>query len=63
LELIAQIIKAGFGTRIFYISLDGFDTYANQFGAHAALLNELSDSVAAFHTDLAGGGQADRVAR
>jgi uncharacterized protein (DUF1501 family) len=62
LELIAQIIKAGFGTRIYYTSLDGFDTHANQLGTHAALLNELSDSVAAFHADLAAAGQADRVA-
>ena len=62
LELIAQIVKAGFGTRIFYTSLDGFDTHANQLGTHAALLNELSDSVAAFHKDLADAGQADRVA-
>ena len=38
LELVAQIIKAGFGTRIFYTSLDGFDTHANQLGTHAALL-------------------------
>ncbi len=56
LELIAQIIKADFGTRIFYTSLDGFDTHANQLGTHAALLNELSDSIAAFHDDLSGCG-------
>jgi uncharacterized protein (DUF1501 family) len=62
LELIAQIIKADFGTRIFYTSLDGFDTHANQLGTHAALLLELSDSIAAFHDDLAAAGQGDRVA-
>ncbi len=62
LELIARIIKAGFGTRIYYTSLDGFDTHANQLGAHAALLNEISDSIAAFHKDLSDAGQADRVA-
>ncbi len=62
LELIAQIIKAGFGTRIYYTSLDGFDTHANQLGAHAALMNQLSDSIAAFHKDLTNAGQADRVA-
>jgi uncharacterized protein (DUF1501 family) len=62
LELIAQIIKAGFGTRIYYTSLDGFDTHANQLGSHTGLLTELSDSIAAFHADLAGAGQADRVA-
>jgi len=62
LELIAQIIKAGFGTKIFYTSLDGFDTHANQLGTHAALLNELSDSLGAFHKDLADAGLSDRVA-
>ena len=62
LELIAQIVKAGFGTRIFYTTLDGFDTHANQLGTHAALLTELSDSLAAFHKDLTDAGQADRVA-
>jgi uncharacterized protein (DUF1501 family) len=62
LELIAQIIKAGFATRMFYTSLDGFDTHANQLGTHAALLTELSDSIAAFHADLKEAGEADRVA-
>jgi uncharacterized protein (DUF1501 family) len=62
LEVIARIIKAGFGTRIFYTSLDGFDTHANQLGSHAALLTELSDSIGAFHDDLAAAGQSDRVA-
>jgi uncharacterized protein (DUF1501 family) len=62
LELIAQIIKADFGTRIFYTSLDGFDTHANQLGTHAALLTELSDSVEAFHSDLSSTGHSDRVA-
>jgi uncharacterized protein (DUF1501 family) len=61
LELVAQMIKAGFGTRIFYTSLDGFDTHANQLGTHAALLTELSDSIAAFHDDLSAAGQSDRV--
>ncbi|MFO0908509.1 MAG: DUF1501 domain-containing protein [Isosphaeraceae bacterium] len=62
LALIAQVIKAGFGTRIFYTSLDGFDTHANQLGTHAALLTELSDAIAAFHKDLTEAKQADRVA-
>lgn len=62
LSLIGQVVKAGFGTRIFYTSLDGFDTHANQLGTHAALLSELSDAVAAFQRDLSESGQADRVA-
>ncbi len=62
LELIAQVIKAGFGTRIYYTNLDGFDTHANQAAPHSALLTELSDSISAFIADLAGSGHADRVA-
>jgi uncharacterized protein (DUF1501 family) len=62
LKLIAQIIKAGFNTRIYYTALDGFDTHANQPATHAALLTELSDSLAAFHADLAAAGHGDRVA-
>ena len=55
LEQVARIIKAGFGTRIYYTRQDGYDTHANQLGSHAALLTELSDSLAAFHDDLAEG--------
>lgn len=62
LELIAQIIKAGFNTKIYYTALDGFDTHANQPASHGALLTELSDSIAAFHADLSAAGQGDRVA-
>ncbi len=62
LKLIAQIIKAGFGTRLYYTALDGFDTHANQLASHAGLMTELGDSLAAFHADLAAAGQADRVA-
>lgn len=58
---IAQMIKAGFQTPIYYTSLDGFDTHANQLGSHAALLTELSDSIAEFHRDLAESKLADQV--
>lgn len=62
LGLISRIIKSGFKTRVYYTSLDGFDTHANQLGTHAALLTELSDAVAAFHNDLGDAGLGDRVA-
>ena len=32
LKLCAQLIDAGIGARIFYVSIDGFDTHANQGG-------------------------------
>ena len=61
LQTIAQMIDAGLRTRIYYVSLDGFDTHANQKQTHAALLGELSDSVAAFVHDLDERGHLDRT--
>ena len=61
LKIISQAITAELGTRIYYVSLDGFDTHSQQEGAHQALLNELSSAVAAFFGDLAGNKLDDRV--
>jgi uncharacterized protein (DUF1501 family) len=61
LKTIAQLIDAGLSTRIYYLDLDGFDTHANQAGAHAALLGELSGAVAAFIRDLDQHGHGQRA--
>jgi uncharacterized protein (DUF1501 family) len=61
LQLIAGLIDKGFGTRIFYVSLDGFDTHANQGPAHNTLLADLANSVAAFFQTLKTTGHAGRV--
>ena len=64
LKLAAQLIDAGIGARVFYVSLDGFDTHAGQGGAagvHANLLKQVSDAISAFYRDLAERGHKDRV--
>jgi uncharacterized protein (DUF1501 family) len=64
LKLAAQLIEAGLGARIFYVSIDGFDTHAGQggaTGAHANLLGEVSGAVTAFYKDLKARGHGDRV--
>jgi uncharacterized protein (DUF1501 family) len=64
LRLCAQLIDAGLGARIFYVSLENFDTHANQggiAGTHAQLLGQLSGAVTAFYKDLAARGHEDRV--
>jgi uncharacterized protein (DUF1501 family) len=61
LQLIAGLIAKSFGTRIFYVSLDGFDTHAGQGPTHTRLLSELSDSVAAFFRALKSSGHDGRV--
>jgi len=61
LKLAAQLIDAGLGARLFYVTLDGFDTHAGQLPLHANLLRDVSDSITAFYRDMAARGQGERV--
>lgn len=61
LKSVVQLIAGELGTRIFFLSLGGFDTHAQQAAAHRALLTEFSSAVAAFTRDLKGHGLQDRV--
>ena len=61
LKNIAHLIDAGLTTRVYYVSIDGFDTHSDQAAAHASLLDQVGGAIAAFTEDLAGHGQLDRV--
>jgi uncharacterized protein (DUF1501 family) len=61
LKLAAQLIDAGLGARLFYVTHDGFDTHAGQLPVHANLLREVSEAVTAFYRDLAARGNGERV--
>lgn len=68
LKIVASLICGGLGTRIYWVSTTGFDTHSNQVtngnvlnGAHADLLQGVSDSINAFQDDLQQLGVSDRV--
>ena len=61
LRLIAQMIVANMPTRVFYVTLGGFDTHSAQLNRHAGLLQELSQALSLFRQDLKAQGQLDRV--
>jgi uncharacterized protein (DUF1501 family) len=66
LHTAGQLIRAELGIRIFLTEQGGvppgtFDNHANQAGNHAAVLHELSESVAAFCDDLTRDRLLDRV--
>jgi uncharacterized protein (DUF1501 family) len=61
LKQIEQLISAGFGARVYYTSLDGFDTHSKQGLTHEPLLRELSESMSAFMAGLKARGLEDRV--
>ena len=68
LKIIARLIAGGMQTKVYYVTMGGFDTHAAQVvgtdtttGTHATLLKTLSDAVLAFQTDLAQLKVEDRV--
>lgn len=61
LQTVAKLITGGLGTRVYYLTMGGFDTHANQAGQHANLLGQLADAVAAFNADLESQGRGNDV--
>lgn len=68
LKIVARLIKGGLKTRIYMVSMGGFDTHASQvvstdttIGTHATLLQRVSDAVKAFQDDLKFLSVEDRV--
>jgi len=53
LSLVARLIKGNLGTKIYMVSLDGFDTHAEQPDQHQLLLSSVAKAVKDFYADLA----------
>ena len=61
LQVISRLILAGVTTQIYYVTLDGFDTHANQPAVHEALLRQWSEAVSAFTERMKEAGHEERV--
>ncbi|HZQ36419.1 MAG TPA: DUF1501 domain-containing protein [Dehalococcoidia bacterium] len=61
LKTIAAMIAGGLPTRVYYVSLGGFDTHANQLNRHDQLMTQLAQGVSAFWADLKAQKNDDRV--
>ncbi|GAB4049275.1 DUF1501 domain-containing protein [Spirosoma litoris] len=68
LKIVARLIGGGLRTKVYLVSLSGFDTHAKQVeaddtttGAQAQLLRRVSEAVGAFMDDLKGLNATDRV--
>ena len=48
----ARLIKGNLNSKVYYTSLNGFDTHDNQINTHARVLIELNDAVYSFYQDL-----------
>lgn len=68
LKIVARLIHGGLKTKIYFVSLGGFDTHSaqvdasdNTIGTHANLLGRLSTAIKTFQDDLTLQGIADKV--
>ncbi|MFT3845421.1 MAG: DUF1501 domain-containing protein [Lacibacter sp.] len=67
LKIVARLVKGGLKTRVYMVSMGGFDNHSQQTnadtstGTHATLMQRLSEAVKAFQDDITNLGVADRV--
>jgi uncharacterized protein (DUF1501 family) len=61
LKMVAQVIAGNLGTRLFSVSMGGFDTHANQKDNQNKLFVQMGDAIDAFMQDLANMKQQDNV--
>ena len=61
MQMVSAMIRAELSTRVYYVTLGGFDTHANQAGTQANLLRQLGDSLNAFHREMTAQGNNGRV--
>lgn len=61
LQTVGAMIRDNMKTRVYYVSMGGFDTHANQQNQHANLMRQLGDALLAFQKDLQKQGNDGRV--
>jgi uncharacterized protein (DUF1501 family) len=68
LKIVAQLIGGGLKTKVYYVSIGGFDTHSAQVntsdtatGSHTNLWKTVSDAIKAFSDDLSGLGVSKKV--
>ncbi len=61
LAIVSRLIKGGLGTKVYMVSLGGFDTHANQIDEHESLMKSISIAVKNFYDDLATTGIDSKV--
>jgi uncharacterized protein (DUF1501 family) len=61
LSMVAKMIRAELPTRVYYVTLGGFDTHAQQANKHTQLLTQFAESMKAFYDELHKTGHDGRV--
>lgn len=61
MDLVRRLITSGFGTRVFYLAIDGFDTHSGQANTHQGLLQQIDFAVSTLFAQLKPSGDDTRT--
>lgn len=61
LRMVGAMIRSGMRTRVYYVTLGGFDTHANQLGSHGNRMRQFGEAMKLFQDDLRAQGNQSRV--
>ena len=61
LQMVARMIRAELPTRVYYVTMGGFDTHSGQKGNHQRLMNEFGLAMKSFYDELDATGDRSRV--
>lgn len=61
MSIVARLIKGSLGSKVYMVTIDGFDTHAGQADSHPFLLQMVADSISAFYEDLRASGHSGNV--
>ncbi len=61
LSIVSRLIKGNLGTKVYMVTLSGYDTHSKQLLKHEGLTTALSDAIAFFFEDLKNAGWDDKV--
>jgi len=55
LAVVARLIKGNLGTKLYMVTLDGFDTHVGQLGGHSVALSYYTEAINTFYEDISVG--------
>jgi len=61
LSIVARLIKGNLGTKVYMVSIGGFDTHSNHYERHGILMTKLAEAISAFYQDISATGHNPNV--
>jgi len=61
LKTVSELIRSDTRTRVYYVSISGFDTHVNQMGQQEILLRQYAEAVKAFMDDMKSASRQNEV--